>query len=604
MKMILRIRLAAVPAILILAFALVAGCAAGDGGGETGVVTQAACIKTNPNCTNGGSTPPVDIAYAGGLLVSQPHVIQVLYGQGTYIPEITRSAAPSVTSFYKQLFARGAYDWMANEYGVGRGLFLRAQRINPAPGNDGPNITDAMIQLELAMQIAAGTLPPPDGHIVYMVHFPAGKTIFDANGGSSFCGYHGAFVNNGSRRSYYAVLPDLASKAAGSCGDRPVLFDNQTSVVAHELAEIMTDPEFGVIGPAGWRDSSGKRAEGEIADVCIGLQNPDGSVRTSQFDFNGHDGHAYAASLLWSQAAANAHLSPCTAHPRSPQDAIWRYSDGTTTIYYDADVVKPQGALGVVAPSWQVATVGDFDGDGYDDIVWGGSTIIFGKMPLSIWWRGQSSSPPPTSTAKSASQGVLGAGDFDGDGLSDILLRGGAGDVTTWPGGAAGAAVAKGTIAVGATASIGDFDGDGTADILWRTVDGTSDSYVIWRAGTQPAVPPIPFAGPGVNFVAAAVGDFDDDGQSDVYFRSDAGQVVIWTSGLPFRIIQAGTLAPSTAILGAGYFDADARSDIYVRQQPLGDLHVLSGGMVAQARSVGRLADPSWSMVGVGSFDF
>jgi hypothetical protein len=48
--------------------------------------------------------------------------------------------------------------------------------------------------------------------MVFMAHFPAGKTIFDPNGGTSFCGYHRAFVNNGSRRSYYAALRDLASK--------------------------------------------------------------------------------------------------------------------------------------------------------------------------------------------------------------------------------------------------------------------------------------------------------------------------------------------------------------------------------------------------------
>jgi hypothetical protein len=125
-------------------------------------------------------------------------------------------------------------------------------------------------------QISAGTLPAPTDDIVYMVHFPSGKTITSHDGSQScvaFCSYHDTF-KIGSQDVYYAALPDLTTGGCSTrCGTASTTFQNQTMVASHELIESITDPEVGLGSltnpgpPLAWFDGSD---EMEIADLCVG----------------------------------------------------------------------------------------------------------------------------------------------------------------------------------------------------------------------------------------------------------------------------------------------------------------------------------------------
>src|SRR5690348_17871971 len=81
--------------------------------------------------------------------------------------------------------------------------------------------------------------------------------------------------------------------------------------------------------------------------------------------------------------------------------------------------ISSSATLATVAdPSWSIAGVGDFDGDGKSDILWRNSAT--GEN--AIWFMNG-----PTLSANSAVGGldlnwsIAGVGDFDGDGKSDIL---------------------------------------------------------------------------------------------------------------------------------------------------------------------------------------
>ena len=128
---------------------------------------------------------------------------------------------------------------------------------------------------------------------------------------------------------------------------------------------------------------------------------------------------------------------------------------------------------------------------------------------------------------------VDGRGDYDGDGRSDILWRNTAGTVAMWRmtaiDGVAGfaffgtAPTATWTLAEGA----GDYDGDGRSDLLW--VD-TSGQVVIWSLNfaTQSFTPrPVTSVGSGWRVLDGAV-DLDGDRRSDIVWQNDAGQVVVW----------------------------------------------------------------------------
>jgi hypothetical protein len=253
--------------------------------------------------------------YYGGPVVSNVQVVQVLYGSGTYLPQITSTASPSMASFYGGVTNSPYFTWLS-EYNtnivdqggtqgtnqtIGYGSFLKQVSITPSSGDNGSTITDAEIQTELAAQINAGTLPPQtfdaagNPNTLYMVNFPAGKTITQGGTNScqsgGFCAYHGTFTLNG-KDVYYGVLPDMSSSSGcyTGCGSNSQVFNNQTSVASHELVETVTDAAVGLASvygpPLAWYDS----VNGEIGDICNAQQ---GSVV-------GGDGVTYVVQKLWS----------------------------------------------------------------------------------------------------------------------------------------------------------------------------------------------------------------------------------------------------------------------------------------------------------------
>lgn len=252
----------------------------------------------DPKRTFASAAAAAHLTYYGGKVVQNTSVVQVLYGTGAYLPQITATGPGNMGGFYQQAMSSGVYDWM-NEYDtsspaqmIGRGSFALQVQIAPMSEHNGSTITDASIQAELAAKIQAGTLPPASDNAIYMVNFPAGKTITDPSGAAScqvFCAYHGTF-KIGSQDVYYGVLPDMTGACASGCGDAPTIFANQTSVASHELIETVTDAEVGIattLGPPlAWYDS----ANGEIGDIC----------NAQQGTFTGTDSVTYTVQKEWS----------------------------------------------------------------------------------------------------------------------------------------------------------------------------------------------------------------------------------------------------------------------------------------------------------------
>jgi len=71
---------------------------------------------------------------------------------------------------------------------------------------------------------------------------------------------------------------------------------------------------------------------------------------------------------------------------------------------------------------------------------------------------------------------VVGTGDFNGDGVSDILWRDTAGDLAIWLMNSTGQEASGTTYpqipTTWSVAATGDFDGNGTSDILWLDTSG------------------------------------------------------------------------------------------------------------------------------------
>lgn len=121
------------------------------------------------------------------------------------------------------------------------------------------SISDSQIRSYLANLFAIGQLTP-DEHTVFGVYFPSGMKVSmqpGSNSCTSFCGYHGNFVYNGSDIKY-AVFPYSDCRGCSLSGK--AVADMLTIVSSHEIRESVSDPDLNA-----WYDKSGYEADDKCA---------------------------------------------------------------------------------------------------------------------------------------------------------------------------------------------------------------------------------------------------------------------------------------------------------------------------------------------------
>ncbi len=216
-------------------------------------------------------------------------------------------------------------------------------------------------------------------------------------------------------------------------------------------------------------------------------------------------------------------------------DILWQNS-GSGEVYVwvmNGTTIASQGTPGTVTPSsgWVIAGVGDFDGDGKADVLWRNSTT--GDVYLWLM-NGTTIASQGDVGVVSPSSGwnIVGVGDFNGDGKADILWQNStSGEVYLWL--MSGTTIASqgspGTVSPSSGWVIqgtGDFDGNGMSDILWR--NSTSGEVYIWlMSGTT-----VTSQGtPGTVSSAWSIkgtGDYNGDGKADVLWQNSSGEVYVW----------------------------------------------------------------------------
>jgi hypothetical protein len=227
-------------------------------------------------------------------------------------------------------------------------------------------------------------------------------------------------------------------------------------------------------------------------------------------------------------------------------DVVMRNAPGNVgyqQILNDTAVWRP---LGDASGAYTAVGIGDFSGDGISDIlmrdaagnfgyqvVYSSNVMVWHPTPGSALAAGGSLSSDP-------SWAVVGVGDFNNDGISDVMLRNSQGrmgyeqianDTMVWhPTPSAGLA-AGGVVSSDPSytvVGIGDFNRDGTSDVMMRNAAGLlgyqtiSGDVMTWH----------PLGTTEVSYSVVGIGDFNRDGVSDVMMRNSSGVIGFYQVGL------------------------------------------------------------------------
>jgi hypothetical protein len=231
-------------------------------------------------------------------------------------------------------------------------------------------------------------------------------------------------------------------------------------------------------------------------------------------------------------------------------DILWYHSSGVVAVWFmNSATIISAVTLGSLPVSWSIVGTGDFNNDGFGDILWrdsGGN--------VAIWFLNSSGAVQSSVAVGNVpiNWQIVGTGDFNADGIQDILWRENtAGGIAIWlmnSNGTIKSAIGLGSIPITdwTIVATGDFDGDGVSDILWRNSAGGIAMWLMNSNGTIKSS-----AGLGslsiTDWTVAETGDFDGDGKSDILWRHSSGAVALW-------LMNGGTLASA---LGVGSLTTD-----------------------------------------------
>jgi len=202
-------------------------------------------------------------------------------------------------------------------------------------------------------------------------------------------------------------------------------------------------------------------------------------------------------------------------------------------------------------------------------------------------------------------------GDVTGDGVDDLVGRGGGGNLVVFPHNNGGAATVDTGVTVNdanAVLNVGDWNSDGFGDVMTRSARNGRLYLYTGDGRGRLGSPQVAASGFGPVRLLAAVGDVTGDGDPDLMGQPSGGAMRIYpgngAGGFRASYVAHSALAGVEQI-GAGLWNGDGAPDTIVRR---GDGALLlypgngPGGLMSPTR-VGSDAGKYDAMTGVGDID-
>ena len=249
------------------------------------------------------------------------------------------------------------------------------------------------------------------------------------------------------------------------------------------------------------------------------------------------------------------------------------FMNGVQRLFYSSNGMS--GALSLV-------DAGDFDGNGRSDLLFQDPQSRHLFMALST---GSSYAVHELANVYSSNLGPVAAGDINGDGNADVILRDRSdGDVVVWY----MSGVTRLSYSVHSFAGarqydfvgVGDLDGDGKQDLLWNNA-GTRQLLASISTGTG-------FSNHDVGLTyqtghaPAGLQDINGDGDADIVFvRDDDRRMVVWfMHGATRFTYVAKVLDAAYKLVGKGDFDGNGRGDLVFSNPGTREIKMLLSGGV------------------------
>lgn len=396
-------------------------------------------------------------------------------------------------------------------------------------------------------------------------------------------------IEPGGEPPVIAALGDVNADGFGDLGVlRPDREGSGTGGVVHVLFGGPDGPVRGYEGAPAAGEGMALHTTGD--DATVGL------AAAGDLDGDGVDDIAVAlaggdALVVLGRAGA---ALPDRLDLADPADGWgWRFAAGS----------------GVGTPT--LASVGDVDADGIDDLLVGGAAeawVLFGGRALGVADAADGASDRVITPAglaaplPDAPRPAISPLDRDGDGAADLLWQLPDGGVRGWLGDGDEADI-------GATGpdwrvvDLADLTGDGRAEVLFRN-DRTGATWH-WRLDGDAVAGQGGWGRVGAEWHVLATPDLDGDGTGDLLWRHDDGGLFVWRMA-DAAIAEArglGGLDRAWRLEGTADLDADGDHDLVWRHDNGTAYAWLMAGAAIEGQGVLAEAGPAWDLAAIADLD-